>query len=221
MAVFKKSAVAAFLLGFAFFANPASAVVINVEPDDFGAGTPITNSYPGVTLSVEGSADTVISADGTINTPIEGIVNRATTGTRVFGKDPAFPTAGIPQAWNEGIGFLRADFAAPANFVSIDFIFTDDDYGILKAFNSSDALVALVVIYSDVPGWQTASISRAIADIAYVVAGSPTEFGGVPTGDAILLDNLVANVIPIPAALPLFASGLLVFGFVAARRRMA
>ena len=192
-------------------AMPASALVINVEPDDFLAGTVIDNSFPGVTLSVEGSSADVQALTSSITS----------TGTLVFGSVDLHPVD--DRFWDEGTGFLRADFDSLATSVSIDMIFDDDDFGVLKAFNSSGTLLEVVELFGDSrmgPDFATATILRAEGDIAYIFAGSPTfTLAGIATGDSLLLDNLRVNVVPVPAALPLFVSGLLALGLVSRRRR--
>ncbi len=192
MAVFKLSALVAFLLALVLSPYSASAAVFNVEPDDFTIGTVIDNRFPGVTLSVDGHpASNVQVLDGfsTFNGK-----NIATTGTSVFGSLPVFPTPSSPQAWAEGEGLLRADFHVWATSVSIDLIFTDDDVGVLRAYNLAGDLLEEVSLSGDgrpdaLPDYATAIILRPVGDIAYVTAGSPAG-----SGDSIFLDNLTVSI---------------------------
>ena len=187
-----------------------NASIVNIEPDDFLEGTNIENAYTGVTLSVSGrpNAD-VISINGfdTFNNR-----NLATTGKNVFGYTPVLgPIIPSGKVWDEAtFGLLRADFELSTNFVSIDLLFDDDDIGAIWAYDSFDNLLGLELSVGDGRGpnpSSTVSILRKSYDIAYILAG------GV-NAEALFLDNLQVNVVPVPAAAWLFGSALLgFFGF--------
>ena len=203
-----------------WLAPSAHATPFVYEPDDFAIGTALTHAVLGVTLTVSGRPDAVVLVrDGF--SAFNGR-NVATTGTRVFGNQPAFPPLPDGQVWDEGLySLLRVDFALPTDFVQIDLIFDDDDVGILRAYDINGILLGSSVGAGDGRGsvpFVTAMIARAVADIAYITAG------GVG-GEALLLDNLHFNLYapapiptPLPASLALLGLGLLGIG--ATRRRM-
>lgn len=101
---------------------------------------------------------------------------------------------------------MRADFDYWANFVAIDIV--GDDYsvdtGVLYAYDSGGVLLESVASgglrYGEV---FTATINRPSFDIAYIIAGGTA-------GDAVHLDNLIANVIPEPTTLLLLGFGGLI-----------
>ncbi|MCC5620554.1 CARDB domain-containing protein, partial [Nostoc sp. CHAB 5715] len=94
---------------------------LTIEPDNFTAGTIITNAIPGVTLSTEGYSSTVTAQTSSYTS----------TGSRVF-------SYGGSNDWNSSSGWLRADFINPVEIVSIDIIGDDtSDPGILQAYNAS------------------------------------------------------------------------------------
>lgn len=173
---------------------------VAAEPDYFADGSDLTVQLPGARASVPGEPDTsVIAADGIIEDPgpgaPDGPHNFATTGTLVFGQDPAnAPAGGWGQGmplWNaEEFGLLRVDFDEPTNFVSIDFAFDDDDIASLKAFDAAGNLLDAVEGSGDGRGPSptfTGSIARETADISYVTAGGLTR-------EALYLDNLHYNL---------------------------
>ena len=212
---------AVLVLSVTAMAHHARAATILIEPDLFVAGSPLTTAFPGVRLSVEGKSHiTVISIDGLIAVGPSAGNNLATTGSLVFGQTPAEgpDCCDTGQFWNEDeFGLLRADFETLANTVSIDFYFDDDDVGSLRGYDSLGNLLAFDFA-SERETSRTMSIHRPENDIAYVLAG------GSP-GEGLFLDNLqVTNnipPIPIPAALPLFLSGLGLLGFLGWRRTRA
>jgi len=173
---------------------------IAAEPDQFVDGSDLTFQLPGARVSVTGETETsVIAANGIIQDPGPGAPsgphNFATTGTLVFGQDPAnAPGGGFGEGmplWNaDEFGLLRADFSEPTNFVSIDFAFDDDDVGSLKAFDANGALLEEVTGSGDGRGANptfTGSIARDAADISYITAGGVAK-------EALYLDNLHYNV---------------------------
>jgi len=142
----------------------------SVEPDNYAAGTALTNVVPGVTLTCQGSTDTITSQTASY----------CSTGTRVFAH-------GSTTTFSDSI-FLRASFASPVSGVSIDLVPDDtNDPGFLKAYNSDGTLLQdLQTAAPPYPGFLTMTITRPTADIAYVVAGGQS-------GQAVYLDHLVAS----------------------------
>jgi hypothetical protein len=172
----------------------AAALEIVVEPDDFADGAEISGAVPGVTLSIEGHpGEAVRSRDGTLNSGPTSGTNNAPTGDRVFGHDFQCcfdPATDFRTIWTqlENSPILRADFASPANSVSIQAFANDDDTFQLEAYDRSG-----VRLTSDNTGeirgtTATLTVSTAGFDIAYVLA-----FGVAPEGGG-QLDDLRANV---------------------------
>lgn len=178
-------------------ASSAGATIISADADGFSDGTDISTVFAGMTLSSVGGYP---GLDGLVYAWSDGL---ASTGTSVFANNLSFQ-----RQWYAGLtdGFaFRADFDQPANYVAIDIIGDDysGDIGILRAYNADN--VPLETVTSDALGYGevfTAQISRVSFDIAYIIAG-----GAVPTEDTVHLDNLIADVIPEPATLWLFALG--------------
>lgn len=193
---------------------PAAAIAdIVVEPDAFAVGTNISNAFPGVTLSAVGPgwsnpSGAVFSVDPTIYPyPFN-----ASTGALVFGSDDGLH----PQRWREdGWLQLRADFASPANSVSLDFIGDNaSDFGELHAYDSGGTLVDSAYTGQLTANMvETLTVSSASFNIAYIVAG------GVDSVSALGLDNLHFQPIPAPGAALLGVIGLGLVGW--AKRRFS
>ncbi len=128
------------LEGFSFLADTngngkQDLLSYRVEPDDFEAGSRLTNVYPGITLT---TTTTNIDATG-FHVESEAEFFLAPTGNRVFS--------------HVGIGFfnssrrLRMDFGRPARSVSVEVIagstFTPT-YGRLEAFNAEGESLGFV-----------------------------------------------------------------------------
>jgi hypothetical protein len=204
-------------------AGNTNAAVISVDPDSFTEGTNLSNAIPGLTFTATGdgynTTGNVFAVDP--QDPVYGFYGNfsASTGTLVFGHDGYSSFTGqrneIGHLWNEGSipVSLRVDFSQRTDFFSIDFIADDtSDVGVLRAFSSSGALIATYTtsILSE-NHFETMTVSRAQADIAFVVAtGTSGHSGG--------LDNIhYSAVVPIPATIWLFGSGLL--GMIGMARR--
>lgn len=171
----------------------ASALTVTVEPDDFADGTDISELIPGITLSAVGGYGNL---DGSVYVSPDGL---ASTGTSVFANNLSFE-----RQWylDDTRGFaLRADFASPADFVTIDIIGDDNsDVGTLIAYNAAGELVGSVITARLNTGQVfTAQITADTFEIAYIIAGG--------LGDTVHLDNLTANIIPEPATLLLLSIG--------------
>jgi uncharacterized protein (DUF2141 family) len=144
------------------------------EPDNFADGTVLNHAIPGLTLSVADSNNN----PSTFFTVQAGTDSFASTGTKVFTE------SGIPF-WTSGFRF-RADFAQPADSVSLDFISSSifGQSGILQAYNASGTLLATYTTATLSAGQvETMTIHRPTPDIAYVVAYTNT-------GSFGRLDNL-------------------------------
>ncbi|KKN76798.1 hypothetical protein LCGC14_0366650 [marine sediment metagenome] len=141
----------------------------SVEPDDFPAGTVLTNAFDGVTLTIEGYAGVVTSVAS----------DYSSTGARVFGHD-------YMDYWNHYYEWLRADFHTPVAEFSIDIIGNDnDDPAIVRAYDAGYNLLEEVIDPAQPAGQvRTVTISRPTADIAYMLASSTIH-------QSVMLDNLV------------------------------
>ena len=119
--------IVAMALGHCLLSGSCLAALINVEPDLFPVGTDIRNSYPGVTLSVNGQPSFPVLSG--VESGCGGFC--ASTDTQVFAQDTY-------SHWQFALAEFRADFATPTDFVSIDFVGVDD--GDVKA----DANVVII-----------------------------------------------------------------------------
>ncbi|QDU39330.1 PEP-CTERM motif protein [Maioricimonas rarisocia] len=182
------------------------AGLVIVEPDDFAAGTNISNAFAGVTLSAVGTQTggvDVFSVAGP----------HASTGSFVFGHDP---TVLDPFDWTRLFDYaqLKATFYKPTDFVSIDIVGLNSTSsffsGRLQAFNSSGTSLEIasanaLLFAGDV---KTIAIHRPQQDIAYVLASGDTDFNS--------LDNLQFSAVPEPSSLALLGIGC---AAIAVRRR--
>jgi hypothetical protein len=143
-----------------------------VEPDDYQVGTRINSITPGVSLTAVGAP--WVALDGKVVSLTDDHVS---TGTRIFASDRTI-------YWNDGLQ-LRADFTESVASVAIDVVADDGaDQGRLRAYNAAGILLQEVV--SEViaaPKFVRLSITRGVADIAYVLAGGSNL-------DTVVLDNL-------------------------------
>ena len=152
------------------YLEPSVAVAVGVEPDNYAAGTTLTNVVSGINLTVQGATATVTSQTASYHS----------TGTRVFAQ-------GSVTTWTSST-VLKATFDALVSSVSIDLVPDDsNDPGFLKAYNSAGVLLEDVETNAPpYPGFLTMTITRPTADIAYVVAGGQSS-------QAVYLDRLVVS----------------------------
>lgn len=145
----------------------------SVEPDDYDAGTLLNTIQPGITLTALGAATNEVYA---------GVPN----GGYTSGGSLAFTRNG-PFGWGGSIR-LRADFATLVSSLSIDAISDDAlDVGVLEAYDVNNNLLATYTTAGLAAGAvETMTISRATAEIAYVIASGAG-------ADILNLDNLQAT----------------------------
>ena len=179
-------------------AGNCCAGIVSIDADSFANGANISNLFSGITLSSVGG---YAGLDGKVYAFEDGL---SSTGDNVFGNNLSFQ-----RQWFADLagGFaFRADFANPADSVSIDIIgddFSGTDIGVLYAYNSAGILLDTITTNPLSLGQVfNAQITRPSFDIAYVIAG-----GSNLTEDTVHLDNLRVNVVPEPATILLLGLG--------------
>lgn len=188
-------------------ARESNAAIVVVEPDAYADGVDISNAFAGVTLSASGTSP--------INTTVIAHATLASTPPNAFAY---MGSSGIADAWYPFPGdgrphaYLRADFVYPTDWVAIDVISNDsspNDFGALQAFDAGGSLLATASSVGLLSGqFQTISIARPSADIAYVLASGYYAVPGNPmTADNVNLDRLQFNLVPEPATLSLVVLG--------------
>ena len=192
--------------------NSTAMAAITVDPDAFAAGTDISNAFAGVSLSALGSGwggvtGPEVYAIDSASQALEPF--NASTGRLVFGHSGNFPHLWMdPQTIQ-----LRADFAAGATDVQLDFIGNNSsDFGQLLAYNAGGTLVD-----SAYTGQLTLSSVETLTvsgDIAYVVGG------GIDGLSSLGMDNLQFNPIPAPGAILLGSIGAGLVGWLRRRRTL-
>ena len=152
----------------------------DVEPNAFGAGAVLTTVVPGVTLSVEGQAGTVMALSSVY----------ASTSPLVFAYGPL---ATSNEYWRSMYQWLRIDFDQPVDAVAIDAIatyaWTNTSWAWLEAYDAADNLLATVQTPGGAGGGTvyTLQVVRPRADIDHVrVSGRG--------GNRTTLDNLVVGL---------------------------
>lgn len=187
-----------------------ATAIFTADPDSFSDGTDISTAFPGLTLSAVGGgwdkpSGSILAQDPTIETePFN-----PSTGELAFGTDDGM----YPHLFRENRIQLRADFAGPASFVSLDFIGNDDDgddVGVLKAYDSGGGLLTWDSTDPlDTSEFETLSLSA--VGIDYILAyGSGNETVGI--------DNL--QWIPAPGAILLGSLGVGLVGWLRRRRAL-
>jgi PEP-CTERM motif len=170
----------------------SAAAPITVEPDTYPHGLDINTIDPGVLLRVYNATAGI--AEPPALSAIEALNDfHVSTGARVFGHNGLAFFFDLRQ--------LDMTFAAPTDFVSIDFIGSSTalaEVGILEIY---DSLGTLLDTYTTDPLMadeiETMSFTRTLADVK--IARAYTATGSVPFGR---LDNLSYNqyaVVPEPA----------------------
>ena len=205
------------VLGLLFISTrPADAALITVDPDAFIAGTDISNSYSGVTLSTVGGTFGASSSVYSINPQNPAFTGNAlfpaSTPTLAFGNDAVGGGGPTGHIWTDYLSVaplsLRADFTTPTDLVQLDFISNNgQDVGRMDAFNAANVLVGSYTTANlALPNFETMTITRVSPDIAYVIAGSLSlQTGGL---DHLRFDAPVTAV-PEPSGFHLAFLGLL------------
>jgi len=200
----------------------STAAMFVVEPDDFAAEpgyreVELTNAFPGVTFSVANNTGEATPTSHNQIISFEG--SNPSTGDWVFGRQLA---ASVPDElffdanFTQLISILRADFATPSDYVSIDILnIGSRDSGTLRAYDAFDNLLdSTTVTFGPSDSFLTAEIARPGADIAYVLAAG--SFVSGPPFPSVGLDRLVFSSVPEPSTALLLGLGL---AGLAAKRR--
>ena len=150
---------------------PLAAQTVRIEPDDYPDGTVLESIHPGVTLWTTLSDNVPISLFHV--TATNDNAGYAPTGVRVFSH------VGVTH-WGDQRR-LRMNFTVPVRHVEIAFAggdFFDDEVGRLRAYDSSNNLIAEYVSTPRPEGSaEVMSITRPQADIAWASAFSFPEDG--------------------------------------------
>ena len=153
-----------------------------IEPDDYAPNAVIGTVSPDATLTAIGTA----TSGGTV---YARSVGQGSTGSQAFSACSFTASGGAcsiyQTEWTSRTRQLRIDFASPVTTVSIDAVSNNDsDYGRLAIYDANDNLLARYTTDALSSGqFETMTLSRPTADIAYAIAG-----GHVDTG--VRLDNL-------------------------------
>jgi hypothetical protein len=176
-----------------------SSALTSVDADAFPVNTVLNNAFPGVTLTAIGDAGVLANSNVLSRTD-----PNATTGTQVFADTSASSTS-----WGDGaFSYLRADFAAGASTVLLDFAAddTNDSNPFLRAFSSANVMVANASA-GFVPQGSPVTLGVSAPNIAYITA-SWDDVGRIENG---ILDNLRYEPLPEPDSICLIVlSGLVV-----------
>ena len=195
-------------LVFAGMAATAQAVTVTIDPDDYLSGTNISNLTDGITLS------TVVGQSSSFD-PIY-----AMDWYPAYGNVFASLDMGLSFGPDNHIAF-RADFEVPTDYISILSTGSNNiNSTTLYAYNTSGTQIASIFA-GNVYGEVALSIIRTNSDISYILAG------GTVSTTVSIIDLLEFNriippqqaAVPLPAALPLYGTGLAIMGFIGWRRK--
>ena len=190
-----------------------SAGLVVIDADAYVSGTDIRDGFAGVTLSTVGVGVYEDLLDGRVYARTASAPTCATTGTNIFGNNLSGTSGGTPknELWYRsstpgGPAYrLRADFHDLTDYISIDFITNNTyDQGILEVYDSGDNLIYNTTVSVNSGNPITASITRPLADIAYIIASGTNSY-------TLCLDNLQADIVPEPATVSLLGLGAFVF----------
>jgi hypothetical protein len=185
----------------------AKAQFTTIEPDNYTNGTVLNTIVPGVSLVTAASDNLPIPFNVTANTS----VGFAPTGDKVFGH--------ANVAFMNSDRRLRMDFTSPVGFLSIAFgsgSSINAERGQVDVYDSGNHLLASYLSQPRLKGqFETLSISRPTADIAWGVAYVPPTFGSFGQ-----FDHLVFSPVPEPSTILLSALGAVaIFGVRTAGKR--
>ncbi|MCB9941386.1 MAG: hypothetical protein H6823_24400 [Planctomycetaceae bacterium] len=153
-----------------------------IEPDDHNPNAVISNVNAAATLTAVGSAtsgDKVYARS----------VGQSSTGSQAFSACSFTASGGAcsiyQTEWTSSTRQLRIDFTSPVTTLSIDAVSNNPvDYGRLEIYDANDNLLARYTTDAIASGqFETMTLSRPTADIAYALAGGHADTG-------VRLDNL-------------------------------
>ena len=214
------------MLSVILMSTSVANALVTLEPDDFAAGTDISNAFWGVTLSSRGSGWNMPSSDKPIgriiavDPPSLGGSNGFTpsTGNRAFGTDDG----DYPHLFaGKDTLLFRADFtSALATVVKLDFIgndvFGNGDIGELAAYDAGgNLLTSAMSSLLQADEWETVTVSW-VTGIAYIEAYGNTG----NTMDTIGIDRMQWEAIPAPGAILLGSLGVGLVGWLRRRRTL-
>jgi hypothetical protein len=177
----------------------AVAALITIEPDNYAQGTDLNTIEPGLLLHVYNSI--LGDLEPHAITDIDSWTDvHSSTGIRVFAHNEVPYFSDVRQ--------LNITFAAPTDFVSIDFIGSSTilaEVGILEIYNAAGTLLDTYTtagLLAD--AMETMSLTRLAPEIKF--ARAYTAEGSLPFGR---LDNLSFNkYIVVPEPVPVVLVGL-------------
>jgi hypothetical protein len=179
---------------------PLSAVLVTVDPDEFAAGTDISNAWTGITLSSGGGG---ANLDG----KVYAAYRSGSLGNEVFANSRISSKLWLNNSTPGSYYYLQVDFHTPANHVLIDVI-SDNGSDFPGLCYSTDGINYKWIQDYPVLGpgqiYTTAVPLRPAADIVSVRIGG---LGSI-SSYAVLLDNLRYEI-PEPATCLLLLSGWL------------
>ena len=151
---------------------------IVIDADAFAAGTDISNTYAGATLSSE--TGRAIFASAAAN-------GWSTSGNNWFSLNSTI----LSTSNNFGTNGIRVDFDNPMNSVSVDVISDDSfDAGRLQIFDSNDNIIGTTAVGGFGPGGAVRNLSLTSGStnqIAYAIM----DYG--PSGGLTNFDTIIAN----------------------------
>ena len=218
---------ASILPGLLLLAGTAHAGFITLEPDDYAAGTNVSNVVAGISLSaVRSSTGPGGELEFNLSDPVFAVDSpAAVTGTRLLGSAPTNTVWERPDPFFTTDGpTLRADFSGGA-VTSVEFLWSDFECGsitdcadiaLMKIFDSSDNLLATCSFLTSSPGTGCDDAALGfingpgpgIAGFSWSYTNTSGNIAYAMIGNAVQVDRVRIEV-PEPATLGLFAACLI------------
>ena len=190
----------ALILFIAVLSVSVSAVLVSIDPDEFDAGTDISNAWAGITLSSGGGASNL---DG----KVYAAYRSGSSGNKVFANSRVSNKLWL-NSGNSGSYYLQVDFHIPTNHVLIDVISDGGSDFPGLSFSTNGVDYTWVQNFPVLGPGQSYTASVPLRDIADIVSIRVGGYGTVAQY-GVLLDNLRYEQIPEPATGLMLLSGLL------------